>query len=1388
MENKLWQKEQCIGRLTDWIKLPYPAVSPQNGGLLTLPNCDDSVSQTKSKTYQSTSWNSFARSYVCGLSVSSVNTSTPVKKTNQKNYNIVLPDKETLAKQSAANRKKYRLGLLVYTKELGFTNKSKAEIKDGQLIVTEKDGTPNKSEAPGNKQPETGSSGAQQPASFVEPEEQQQSEGGANRHERSTVPLLNVDVDDNDSIYSYHSSDSVNKGGEENKKDGAFESNTEPTNNAEGVPDDSDSITMPSVEKVVRMNETYTVEEKKDCVNSYGPLILKKLYEISNKTAVVPNLEFQNMTCCKNITSKIHEIQSTIKSESVVLLETLDKQRVELSDQHKELKKNLQTLYLEEIEIKKQITKLQEQENEELDKIKELSDKLKLVTVQMAEISNQIGDVSDKELKQLDRMEQEIIATDKRVSDSREILEQILVTGNLTKEEVILVKTMLDRRYENLLAIPAAIKTAKQHTFEQLLYSIIDNIDITEDVCSDWLRSTAEYGKISYGNGFSSERGKANFSSWMKTIKEKADTSDTARKTLKEQITKLIELRTESGEVNSEFWVPADHRCPTKQEICDAFSSDPSDSKPPNQQNPGSRRKRGAGNGKQVHRQYAAYIPVRSINVSNALKTQTEREHSGIPFSTTYALYNELLSDTTSRGTLGANIRGPNVRDIQGVASLCKSISAYTGSLVETAAGVRCMCMSMSLQPQNYMTDISVLQMIRKTKAETENRVFVTNIKQVNKEAGKIGAITLDNFVAMQHGRFVNEINPVFTPNQIDQTWTAVPVREELIGTTMLLPYIISFLSSKMWNGTVTNVQNYSATILTLDNAEEEKQLRSVTMPCINSVFIDGPLNVLLVLTSRSEDSSEARLMVGDLAVPIYKRNRAYIPVEYLGTWNAYWRTDNINKIRRDMLHVWKELVSIFNIYDFEAQVQKTVSELYMGARIGCYFAPSKDKNGMTEVGKYEPYAQGAIMLTDVLDKDAAYGKLCEKATVLGREIQGEYKYIESIGTNITKEKKLELDTEWEETLNAFNFSSLSALHLLPISYTTIDADDEIENCSWQKSTPDQSRCQYRISTMSSLTRVAAHIGFFERSSYYMDFKEPNAIGGWYHNNSVVMGNLMGLTLAENNTSVRKWTGLDVGVEEMCGREPVIREKRVRFGSFLIHFIMNEATKNWEFNWENEMLLFYGLRCYENDEFMRDSPVNMLIAHQWIEKISANPGLIGKWEPLNDRHGQLYRGNRVVRETGLGKLYSYATINTCYYMPQVVEYERDEFARGMWCEQIAWLSNQGCNADGTIVEFFQTMLPTFTMIRMESGFLQDMTIHIVNSNYKHPDEDYRTLKATKIQFPDPPDVGNKNEETTIPDIETAKEDPISRENREEKIVAEEVAKETIPSTEPTIST
>lgn len=314
----------------------------------------------------------------------------------------------------------------------------------------------------------------------------------------------------------------------------------------------------------------------------------------------------------------------------------------------------------------------------------------------------------------------------------------------------------------------------------------------------------------------------------------------------------------------------------------------------------------GEGDGDPKLDQYRSWwadtIPVRVVQPTPWM-TKMESK-TKVPYSLMFTSITERLADPAATGALGSMTRGPTMVDAASVLALAKYTASSTTSVLEIAAMVRLGSLIMSVSTQCYASEIILHRMIRGWRLR-EYLGYEIVPEGPHYPDTFITAMPLDVFVSHCFGKSNFNVlekdpevdEPVFLPLDIDNTWTAIPVKMQQIQTDASVPLIGAFLTSALFSGKINHV--FSGEYVSADGAQTLRTAARL-MPASNSVYINSPNRVLLVLIEATSASCPNVIRIGGTDIPVFTNRANVREVDFTQIWVDWFNNGNVHRIEHD--------------------------------------------------------------------------------------------------------------------------------------------------------------------------------------------------------------------------------------------------------------------------------------------------------------------------------------------------------------------------------------------------------------------------------------------------------------------------------------------------------
>lgn len=727
---------------------------------------------------------------------------------------------------------------------------------------------------------------------------------------------------------------------------------------------------------------------------------------------------------------------------------------------------------------------------------------------------------------------------------------------------------------------------------------------------------------------------------------------------------------------------------------------------------------------------YSDTIPVRCFNVTTY---KTKREQTmAIPYSPTYLAYTQRMSDPASTGALGSVVRGPSIRDATSLASLCKYLQKDTGTYYEMAAIIRLACISLSVCPENYQSEIIQYRFLRDY---WPNPNGYTSPSIVPPPAGSyhlnIVAMPLDVFLAFQLGKMnpVTVIQPPapavptegpWRPGRMDEYWTAVPARSEILGCRWFIPYMCSFLHSALWNGRV----NWATSGQAKPNNEDPTEVRNVDMsfmPAASSVYVPGPKNIILVLVDSTAQYGSTFVNIwGDVNIPVYVGNTLVAqnmqPPDIIGTWDNWFSQANVGNITSDCNNAIMEINTRLSVENNTEISLSMSAEVYATLYNGLGVSPNLDN----PTYNWQEPSFGGWKLTAAETLAPGSRLLCEKF-----EFQPD-------NTNARRRSV------------GYNFSSLTPLHRPPSGLSRTRPaplpERDFQGRFWLGRYPDNQMPTYNISSMDSIYRVAVYLDLVMTHEQVLTFPHANALPGWIHMLSGALASQTAMVFAQNNLSLSVWTGYDTRFDATYSQHLVDEVIDAMTLGVVRAIPLTDIVQSWH-NWDEDCIQeYFGIDPFDNDNWLSYSPIPFHLLAQWIEKMAYSYGRPPSVQSVIRHNAANHMGLFLTPETGQYRAMAVCTTDVDRYFPLVVFRQEDQPYSHMvaWVDNFNFTSNYASGSQIiTTRSFLESQAFVLSPMNNALDFCPPLSLVVINSSYAGMTDDYKPVRVSPLQYPDP---------------------------------------------------
>lgn len=712
-------------------------------------------------------------------------------------------------------------------------------------------------------------------------------------------------------------------------------------------------------------------------------------------------------------------------------------------------------------------------------------------------------------------------------------------------------------------------------------------------------------------------------------------------------------------------------------------------------------------------------MPVRVVAVG-CWRHDYERSIA-VPYSPMFTSLAQRLSDPAATGALGALTRSPTVRDASSVMSLAKFLMADTGSVMEVAPMVRIMCMALSIIPDCYSTEILPYRVVRGVKKLEYVGVEISPVVAIRPAHSRMLAVPLDLFT-----NFMLDKQPpldeedIFGYQTVDYSWTAVPIRSETMRQRGAVPYIGSFLTSTLWSGSVNHV--YTGTVGNAAGTQENKVVIRL-MPSVNSVYMEGPKDVVLVLVDYTSQNCPPTVRVAGMEIPVYRGQS--VPedelFDFMDIWNVWWSNGNINTISRDAGYAHKQVCQMLGVENSCLIANAMAAELYATLYQGIAVS--------TEVNRPQ------------YDWDQAG---CGAWSFYNGDVVAKDSRLKTNWWNPANDS--EHFASGRRRIVGYNFSAISTWARPPTGLARTQTGRSVFNNTgsmriWYERVPAYHTPAYTLSTCSSLTRVAIYVKLVLTHEKNVIYDSPNGMGTHIHMLAGATAAQTSLIFSQSNLALAAWTGYDTRKDDVFTTDTM--QKCISFATADIasYTDIQVTAAGWP-DWDEDVIFeYYNMDPFNNVNWESNFPLPHHFSLQWSIKIELTTGVIGD-ETYFRHNGRNHQGIMITPGTLQYRALMYCTIDADRYFPVLVYRQEDQPLEHLkaWVDQWSFVSLKGSGSTSVVnASYLESQELVIPMVDNGLSYAPSLVAYIVGSAYSHRDDNFRKTRVSDLLLPDPID-------------------------------------------------
>lgn len=718
-------------------------------------------------------------------------------------------------------------------------------------------------------------------------------------------------------------------------------------------------------------------------------------------------------------------------------------------------------------------------------------------------------------------------------------------------------------------------------------------------------------------------------------------------------------------------------------------------------------------------------IPIRYSKVNTMASLA---EQGTTPFTSAYQTYKETLANTQTT-TIKAAVKSLSIRDTTSNYVLCSALERDSGSYFDVAPLTRIALQSHALCPELAAHDTTPSQFFRNLDLDDGTVAFTP--RKAPAYEYQIIAMTIDTFVAyLSDNEFSAPLPAPFEPSGIDKTWTAVPFEDAVRERAYAIEYITSFVSSELTWGSATRTWSYTV-------IGQNRDVGTLTsFPASATAYIDGPKNVILVLTDRTAANTTEATTIEGTTIPVWTGNNTISPhdavrpegaagrgfrrpIDLGDMYNRHAESRTADAIRQNLKACWNYMTKKIAVGASVGQALAMAADCSSAIRPGMYVHPSQ--------------AEAAYDTNRPLSGGYAIG---EGATV---PLPPPSRYTLS-AIDLSKDQ-----TAWAPSaLSGFNFAALSSTLLPPTGLAAIAYRAGVPVL--QRFNVKNSSSIYTIPSSGSIKRVSTYTGLIETTSARYSFETPSALGAWVHMLSLAQMANTTVFLLTNDIPVRDWTGFNNDWSDYDRVEEMAEIKGIVSNGRYTHMIQELAHDTWPDYDQRWIPAFYsGMDPYDARAWGSHSPIPTHFTMQWLEKLRLGscPNDATKTQLISVLGKRIYSTPVSEKEQVL-QPYILGSFDTTDYHPILVDRSPGSDNKnplyGSWVDQFYHFSCSRPNMNARAIT--QTTTPMESLALAFTLGLEPRTLNIVRSDFNSDAWPHHLPRVSAVQYPDPPSVAD----------------------------------------------
>lgn len=572
-------------------------------------------------------------------------------------------------------------------------------------------------------------------------------------------------------------------------------------------------------------------------------------------------------------------------------------------------------------------------------------------------------------------------------------------------------------------------------------------------------------------------------------------------------------------------------------------------------------------------------LPFRQLKVSSLHTSIYESQFlESTPYTAVFQQLSARLNDTDASSALRSMLSKTLFNNASALLYLTDKMTKFGGSYRDVAPLCVCQLIINSLEPSIYQTTNpsptvgDLYSVVSKPKIIPWPSTWGT-------PAIRVCIVHFSTAMNWIDGTIPLGADKTFSPAALDQTWRMVPFDMQVLQQKLLIPLVMSFIDSSIWNGRINILQKFQNLGL---SAEAFSYDSASYIPASNSVSISGVRDIMLVYTPGDAPTGEKFIISDDITIDINDGRTAPVPVDIFPAISA-WFAPGREGVICDYFRILADYLSTrLCVGDTAGRATSLVSELSLATPPGKFIKHDSpnDLNGAWSWKRDDKYGKYTVdwLLEGVTAGDSS---------------------------------------SFRKRMIGYNFSLLSPLHQYPLGVVKTATVDRAEDWNdpgskkkyavarapftfWATNTPQKYVTQYQVMMSSSLNRLGTFMYLIAVNLDRYVFQSSSGMQSFSKMVGCAIYDATSAFLQYNDLSTRQWSGLDDDMDASFRNIMVDITRDVTL-DMVIHSspLKLRGFGEWSFD---TVTNFYSVNLTDYKVWGSYSVVPIFCAQQWADK------------------------------------------------------------------------------------------------------------------------------------------------------------------------------------------